>query len=81
MTRTVTAARDGGYRIWGSDSGGPTYSFGNKDMLANERVVAVTVEGSRGAPSYRLFDDGLAVEMHDGATYPQTITITLSGGR
>lgn len=81
MARTVTAALDGGYRMWGSDAGGPTYAFGGKDMLANERILSVTVEGSRGAPSYRLYDDGLAVEMHDGAKYPQTITVTLSGGR
>lgn len=78
MTRAVIAARSGTYHLWGSDSGGPGYSFGRKDMLASEHIRSVTLPGgAKLDASRRLYNDALALEMADGAEYPAEIEVTI----
>lgn len=74
--RTVTATRTNQWCIWGQDSGGWAYRFGMRDMTATEHVRAVVAAG-KPVDSRRLFDECIAIELPDGAAYPETITIEL----
>ena len=78
MPRTVIALPTGQWHIWGSDSGGPGYAFGAKDMLACEHIRSIEApSGSRLDCVRRLYPDALAIELADSATPPDEIVITV----
>lgn len=75
--RTVTARATGRYAIWGSDAGGPEYGFGMREMLADEMIQEIRVDGKPIANIRRVFDDGLAIEFGDAEKAPAEIEVVL----